>query len=196
MIWTHLLYYLLLLAVLLVGLFISILGLPGLWLMVAGAWLYAWMTGVGHYIGWTSLWILFALAVAAEIVEFAAGAAGARKAGGLGRSVVGAVVGAMLGGVFLSFIPIPVISTIVGVCLGAFIGASAMEYTGHGDIAQSMRVGAGAAQGRFYGIAAKLAFGLLIGLITLITAFPYSTSASISPSPTAPAATTTTLPGP
>src|SRR5205809_603405 len=83
----------------------------------------------------------------------------------------------MLGGIFLSFIPIPVISTIVGVCLGAFIGATVAEMTAHGDVHQSMRVGAGAAQGRLYGIAGKLGFGVLIALIALVAAFPYSHSA-------------------
>jgi len=188
MAWTHILYYLILLVLMLAGLFISILGLPGLWLMVGAVWIYAWITGVGVYVGWVTLWTVFGLAVIAEIVEFVAGAAGARKAGGLQRSVVGAIVGALLGGIFLSFVPIPVISTIVGVCLGAFLGAAAMEFTGHGDVGQSMRVGAGAAQGRFYGIVAKLAFGILIGAIAMVSAFPYAGSSAS----TAPIGATTT----
>jgi len=168
----HVLYYLLLLALLLGGLLASIFGLPGLWLMVGGVWVYAWITGVDVYVGWATLWTVFALALAAEVVEFLAGAAGAKKVGGLRRSIVGAFVGAILGGIFLSLVPIPVISTVVGVCLGTFLGAAAMEFTGHGDVALSMRVGAGAAQGRFYGMVAKLGFGLLIGAITTVAAFP------------------------
>src|SRR5436190_12632294 len=172
MIWTHLLYYLLLLALLLAGLFVSILGLPGLWLMVASAAGYAWLTA-GHYIGKWVLITIFALALLSEIVELIAGSAGAKKAGGSRRAMFGAIIGALLGGIFLSFIPIPVVSTIVGVCLGAFIGAAIAEFTGHGDMALSMRVGAGAAQGRFYGILAKLAFGLAIIVITLVAGFPH-----------------------
>ena len=53
-----------------------------------------------------------------------------------------------------------------------FIGAAAMEITGHGDVALSLRVGAGAAQGRLVGIIAKLSFGVVIALMTLIAGFP------------------------
>ena len=38
-------YYLVLLAILLLGWFVNILTLPGLWLMVAGFAAYAWVTG-------------------------------------------------------------------------------------------------------------------------------------------------------
>src|SRR2546428_4786670 len=109
MIWTHLIYYLLLLAILLAGLFIAILGLPGLWLMVASAATYAWLTG-GHYIGKWVLITLCALALLSEIVELVASSIGTKKAGGSRRAALGAILGALLGGIFLSFIPIPLIS--------------------------------------------------------------------------------------
>ena len=172
MIWMHLVYFVVLLALVLAGLFIAILGLPGLWLMVASAAGYAWITA-GHYVGKWTLITIFALALVSEFVELLASSAGAKKAGGSRRAMLGAIIGALLGGVFLSFIPIPVISTIVGVCLGAFIGAATAEFTGHGDVGLSMRVGAGAAQGRFIGIVAKLGFGIAIALSTLIAGFPH-----------------------
>src|SRR5438046_8805647 len=107
MIWTHLLYYVLLLALLLAGLFISILGLPGVWLMIASAACYAWITG-GLYIGKWVLITIFALALLSELVELVASSAGAKRAGGSRRAILGAIVGALLGGIFLTFIPIPV----------------------------------------------------------------------------------------
>src|SRR5438477_11260905 len=100
MLWMHLIYYLLLLALLLIGLFVSILSLPGLWLMVASAAGYAWLTG-GHFIGKWAMITIFALALISEIVELIAGSAGAKKAGGGRRGMVGAIVGALLGGIFL-----------------------------------------------------------------------------------------------
>src|SRR4051812_34741140 len=110
MFWMHVGYYLLLLALLVAGLFVSILGLPGLWLMVGSAWGYAWLTGIGHYVGWATLWVLLGLAFSAEIAEFAAGSAGAKRAGGSRRAMFGAIVGALIGGFLLS-IPIPVVGT-------------------------------------------------------------------------------------
>ena len=55
--------------------------------------------------------------------------------------------------------------------------AHVAEMTAHGDVQQAMRVGAGAAQGRLYGILAKLFFGIVIGIIMLVAAFPYSRNA-------------------
>jgi hypothetical protein len=164
-------YYLLLLLVALFGLFLNILTLPGLWLMVAAAAGYAWLTGWNRFIGHTSMTLLIILAIAGELLEFAATAGGPKAAGGRKRGMIGAVVGALLGGIFLSFIPIPIVSTIVGACLGAFIGATVMELSDR-DFRHAMRVGVGAAKGRFKGIIVKLAIGAVMFVIILIAAMP------------------------
>ncbi len=118
-------YYIILLVVLAFGLFINVFTLPGLWLMVLAALGYAWATGFA-YLGMPGLVTLLVLALLAEGVEFVAGGAGAKKAGGSKRAMVGGIVGAILGGLLFS-IPLPIIGTIIGVCLGAFIGAAAVE---------------------------------------------------------------------
>jgi len=133
------LYYILTLVVMLTGMFLNILGLPGIWLMVGAVGVFAWITRTQQFIGTTSLIVLVVLAVLAEVVEFVAGSAGAKKAGGSKRAMMGAVIGALVGGIFLSVIPIPIISTIVGACLGAFIGAAVMEFYDR-DIAHATRV--------------------------------------------------------
>src|SRR3954453_3718990 len=99
-------YYLLLLIVSITGLLLNILGLPGLWLMVAAMAGFAWGTGWNHYVGWPSMITLIVLGLIGEALEFAAGAAGSKAAGGRMRGMIGAVVGALLGGIFLSFIPV------------------------------------------------------------------------------------------
>lgn len=165
------LYYTLMLLVAVAGLFLTILGLPGLWLMVAAFAAYAWVTGWEHYIGWPSMIALIALGLAAELVEFLAGAAGSKAAGGRKRGMIGSIVGAVLGGIFLSFVPVPVVSTIVGACVGAFIGAAVMEYFDR-DLGHAMRVGVGAAKGRFWGIVSKLGFGVIMFIILLAAAIP------------------------
>lgn len=180
------LYYLLLVVLLFSGLFINIIGLPGLWLMLAATAGYAWITD-GVYVGWHGLIVLLVLTLAAEVVEFIAGGAGAKKAGASKRAMAGAIIGGLLGGIFLSFIPVPVLSTIVGVCLGSFIGAAAVELLIGREVGHSMRVGVGAAKGRFLGILSKLAFGLVILIASLWTAFPY-------PRPPATSVMPTTLP--
>jgi hypothetical protein len=164
-------YYLLLLLIALLGLFLNILTLPGLWLMVAAVGGYAWLTGWKHFIGPASMTTLIILAIAGELLEFAATAGGPKAAGGRTRGMIGAVVGALLGGIFLSFIPVPIVSTIVGACLGAFIGAAVMELSDR-DFRHAIRVGAGAAKGRFMGIVVKLVIGAVMFVIILIAALP------------------------
>lgn len=179
-------YYLLLLALLLIGWFINILGLPGLWLMVGAYGLFGLVTGWGTYVGWQSMTILLLLALSAEAVEFFAGAAGAASAGGRKRGLVGAIVGGFLGAIFLSVIPIPIVAQVIGACLGAFIGAAVMEFTDR-DFAHSFRVGVGAAKGRFWGIVSKLAFGFAMFLVAALAGLPFRAVTTTPPLISAPA---------
>lgn len=165
------LYYLLLIGVALVGLFLSILGLPGLWLMVGATAGFAWLTGWDRYVGWGSIITLIVLGLTAEGLELLAGAAGSKAAGARKRGMFGAVAGALLGGIFLSFVPVPIVSTIVGACLGAFIGATIMELTDR-EFTHALRVGVGAAKGRFWGIVFKLAIGLAMFIVVVVAAMP------------------------
>jgi len=183
------LYYILTLIVMLTGMFLNILGLPGIWLMIGAVGVFAWLTSAQQFVGTTSLIVLVVLGLLAEAVEFIAGSAGAKKAGGSKRAAMGAIIGALIGGIFLSVIPIPIISTIVGACLGAFIGAAVVELVIFKDVDRSMRVGVGAAHGRFMGILGKLIFSIIIFIIAAVVAFPISRSTATSPTAIAPATT-------
>jgi uncharacterized protein YqgC (DUF456 family) len=186
-------YYLLLVAVMFVGLFLNLVGLPGLWLMVGAHAVYAWMTGWEHFVGWPSLIAMVVLAIGAEIVEFMAGAAGSSAAGGRKRGMVGAVIGGLIGAVFFTgLVPIPIVGTIIGVCLGTFIGAAVMEYRGKGAV-HSLRVGVGAAKGRFWGIIGKSAFGIVMLVVAMIAALPVQFTTTVIPA-TLPATLPTTSP--
>jgi uncharacterized protein YqgC (DUF456 family) len=182
-------YYLFLLALMLMGLFLNIVGLPGLWLIVGAHAAYGYVTGWEQFVGWPSLIALIVLALCAEVVEFMAGAAGSKSAGGRKRGMIGAVVGGLVGAVFFTgLVPIPIVGTIIGVCLGTFIGAAIMEYYGKGA-AHSVRVGFGAAKGRFWGIIGKSAFGAVMLVVALIAALPIQFGAGTP----APATTPTTI---
>src|SRR5438046_4943821 len=98
-------YYLLLIVVLLAGLVVTLFQMPGLWLMMAGTGIYAWITSGRGYLGWKSLLALFLLAIVAELVEFGAGSAGAKKAGASKLAMFGAVVGGVVGAIVGTFIP-------------------------------------------------------------------------------------------
>lgn len=188
-------YYLLLLLVLLIGWLINIVTLPGLWLMVGVHALYGWWTGWDVYVGWPSVLTLFILAGIAEIVEFGAGAAGSKVGGGRRRGMIGAIIGGIVGAIFFTgLVPIPVVGTIIGVCLGTFLGAAAAEWWDK-DWWHSMRVGVGAAGGRFAGIVAKLGFGFVMFVIAFCAAFPIASTPAAAPTILLPPTTSpTTIP--
>jgi uncharacterized protein YqgC (DUF456 family) len=150
--------YLILLLTAVVGWFLLLLLMPGLFLMTAASAAYALLTR-GHYISWRALLVLLALSLAAELIELFLGKAVIRRAGGGSAALTGATIGGIAGGIFLTFIPIPILGTLVGVCLGTFIGAFAVELIGGTTHGGSIGVGLGAVKGRLGGIVAKLAIG-------------------------------------
>jgi hypothetical protein len=170
--WHVIICYIILLVVLLAGLFINVLTLPGLWIMAAVYGIYGWVTGWHHLVGWGSFLTLVVLAMAGEIVELTAGGAAAKAAGASRRAMFGAVIGALLGGIFLTF-PFPIVGTIIGVCLGAALGAGIVELMVRQNVKQSLRVGAGAFKGRLMGILSKLAIGVIMFLVAAIAGFPH-----------------------
>jgi uncharacterized protein len=164
------LYYILLLLISITSLGLVAVTLPGLWVMTAAAAGFALLTHE-HSLGHKSLFALFALAFIGEILEFTAGGAAARKAGGSRRAAIGALLGGIAGGIIGSFVLTPILA-IVGICIGSFVGAASFEFLGGGETVQSLQVGVGAAKGRFIGVLLKLAIGLAMFLLILITALP------------------------
>lgn len=188
MFWLYLLYYfyyILLVVVSVVGLAISVLGLPGLWLMVAAAALYAVVTGGDVLTGQTVV-VVTLLAIASEVVEFIAGAAGSKTAGGSWRSIVGAAVGAIVGGVV--GVPVPIVGPVLGAILGAAVGAGALELTSDSrDLRKAGHVAVGAAKGRAIGTVSKLSFGAVMLLLVAIYGFPLANDMLAVEAPTSPA---------
>ena len=173
-------YYTVLIVLMVTGLLLNIFGLPGLWVMVAAAFGYAWVTGFGAYLGWEGLLVLTGLAALAEVLEFLAGSTGAKKAGGSKRGMVGAIVGGLLGAIFFS-IPVPILGTIVGACLGTFLGAWVVELMVGKEMGHSVQIGIGAAKGRLWGTLLKLSIGGVMLLIGAIIALPFGAAAPAAP---------------
>lgn len=185
MVWLYLIYYVLLLMVALAGLAISLLGIPGLWLMVVATVLYSLATG-GVVLSWQTVLMVAGLALASEVVEFVAGAAGSKTAGGTWRGIVGALVGGLAGGIV--GVPIPIVGPLLGAVLGAALGAGVLELTGKSDLRQAGNVALGAAKGRAWGIASKATFGTIMLVVLAIYAFPVSSD--IEPPESVPPVTT------
>lgn len=158
------------------GWFLTLMGLPGNWLMVAATGFYVFLaptTGITQ-IGTLTVGVLVALAVGGEIAELAASAYGTKKAGGSRRaavfSLLGSVVGALVGAMFGLPIPIvgPPIAALLGGAVGALGGAILAEHSRGEHPRQSMRVGVAAFLGRLLGTGAKSLVATIMAVIALV----------------------------
>jgi uncharacterized protein YqgC (DUF456 family) len=184
-------YYVLLVIILLTGVLLTCVTLPGTWLILLAFMGYAVITRSAGYVGWKSVMTLFLLASAAEMFDILASGAGAKRAGASRRAMMGAVIGGLVGAIFLSFIiPIFPFGTIAGACIGCFVGAGIVELLVRRDVGQSMRVGYHAAKGRLMGIIVRIITALLMLLIAAWTALPLRSHVRQS-APQLPPATTT-----
>ena len=142
----------------LVGLVLPLL--PGAPLLFVGLLLAAWAEGF-EYVG---AWTIVALAIMAlltYVVDFLAGAFGAKRYGASNRAIAGAAIGALVG----LFFGIP------GVLLGPFVGAVIGELSAQRNIEEAGRAGIGATVGLLLGVAAKLTLGFAMLGIFLVARF-------------------------
>ena len=149
--------------------------LPGNWVILLLAALYAWLlpADLDPRLSWWVVGAAGLLALLGEVVELFAGAAGAKKQGGSKRGMalslvltfVGSLAGAAIGS------PVPVIGLLIGALAGAGAGAFAGAYLGEWWAGRQHRervdIGAGALVGRMLGTVGKLALG--IAMIVIIT---------------------------
>ncbi|MBN1125288.1 MAG: DUF456 domain-containing protein [Sedimentisphaerales bacterium] len=149
---------------------LTLLALPGNWLVVGTTVLFAWWRPEALFSKYTLIGIAL-LAMTGEIIEFFAGMGGARRAGASWKSALGAIGGTIAGGIVGTFmIPIPILGTLLGACLGAGLISGFLERSaGRGH--QAVRTGMGAGIGVFIGTTAKFVIGILIWLIITIAAF-------------------------
>jgi len=162
----------------LAGWVMTLFTLPGNWLILATAIVFAWVVPAksGLDFGWPAVVALAVLATLGEIVEFAAGAMGVAKSGGSKRSgvlaVLGSLAGAMIGAVV--GIPIPVVGSIVGIVLFAGLGALAGAMLGESwkgkKLGESWKTGQAAFWGRLLGSVAKIVIATIMAVLTLAAA--------------------------
>ena len=169
-------YAILLLLVLLTCWLLTVVGMPGNWLMVAATSLYAWL--VPHdeaaSFGWGVVLAVALLAGFGELLEAVAGALGVAKAGGSRRGAVLALLGSLAGGLVGMFVglPIPVVGPLVAALLfagiGALLGAMLGEQWKGRDLDESWAVGKGAFWGRLLGTLGKVLVGSIMIVVVAV----------------------------
>src|SRR5256886_6274450 len=149
------------------GLGLVPLGLPGLWVMVAGIVGYGWLTDF-RSVGVATIAIVLGLAFLGEIIEAWLGFRFARTFGGSRRSAWGALVGGVVGAVI--GVPLPIVGGGIRAFLGSFAGAALFEYSLSRTPDTAVRAGWGAVVGRATAAAAKIALGVVIAVLGVIAA--------------------------
>jgi uncharacterized protein YqgC (DUF456 family) len=154
--------------VLIGGLLLVPLGLPGLWIMLGAALLYSVlvpMSGVGA----VTLVIAALLVIVAEVLEYTIAGRYTRQYGGSRRASWGAILGGLIGAVV--GVPVPVVGSLAGAFVGAFAGAFVGELTVHRDLrSDPTTVAKGAVVGRAVAAAAKSGLGLLLAVVVFTAA--------------------------
>jgi uncharacterized protein YqgC (DUF456 family) len=159
---------LLLLAAALIGLALTAIGLPGLWMFLLVA-LGLALGGVAGAPGATALMIGLGLAFLAEIVEWVASVRWTRRSGGSRRAGWGALIGGLVGAVV--GLPVPIIGSVLGSFAGSFLGALAAEYSVTGRSGLAGQVAWGALIGRVVATAIKMALGVIVAVLVIASAW-------------------------
>ncbi len=154
--------------------------LPGTWMLLGLAAIVEYVDtvylpeGEQQTFGW---WVLgggLAIAVIGEIVEFIAGAAGAKKGGSSTRGMVGALIGGIVG-IFIFtplFFFVPIFGAFFGAVLGTFVGAVVGELSGgQSTIQGTMKPAIGATIGRVIGTTSKVGIAIAMWLVLTVSAF-------------------------
>jgi hypothetical protein len=157
------------------GVVLTLFTFSGVWLTLLVAVVlqlaYAeFLPEVGPLFSWWTIAVSAGIGLAAELIELFASAAGASRSGGGRSGAIGSIIGGIAGAIGGSIlIPVPIVGTIAGAVIGAGLGAAAGERGIGGRTWQaSMRVGAGAAKGRFIATVVKTILAAVVGLILCI----------------------------
>ncbi len=154
----------------------NLFSLPGNWALLGITALFAWLVPQDTLRGvtWYTVWALLALAIAGEIIEFVAGAAGAAKRGASRRSIWLSLFGALVGSIGGAIIGLPIavvgspIAALLGGAAGAFIGAYSGEAWAARPHDHSVEVAKGAFVGRIWGTVGKFAVGaVMLGILAV-----------------------------
>ena len=169
-----------LLLVLGIGWVMTLLSLPGTWLIVICLALYAYLIPDDWYvdIGWMVVAIVAAFAVLGEIIESLAVAVGAQRARGSKRSALLALCGSIGGGLAGGLVGVPTlalapVAVVLGAALGATAGAMVGEYWKGRSSRDGWEVGKAAFWGRLLGTIGKMAVvSVMVAIVLFALVLP------------------------
>ena len=128
--------------VLVIGIAATVFGIPGTFIIATAALLYSLLTDFSG-ISWVLIFLLFAISILLEFLEFSLSGYMTNRFGGSKLSIVGAILGGLIGAIWGTTI-LPIIGTLIGAFMGAFGGAFIGEYFISRDFQRALLAGIGA----------------------------------------------------
>ena len=152
-----------LLVLVLVGsMLLIVLGLPGLWIMIASAITYNIVVPPPRPMSWVTVVGVVLLGLVAEFLDFTLAGKYARKYGGSRKAAWGAIIGGMIGA-FIG-VPVPIVGPVIGALIGSFVGALIGEIRHGGETGPAAKVATGALIGRVLGTVIKVGLGFTVAI--------------------------------
>ena len=156
-----------------------IFSLPGAWIMLGLAAIVEFLDRFylpegSQTFPWWLLGVCVGLVALSELIEFAAGAAGAKQGGASRRGMVGALIGGIVGAILLTgLVPIPVVGSLIGAMVGTFAGAVIAEVSGQQPktVRGSVKPAIGATIGRLVGTMSKIFIAIAVWIALSAAAF-------------------------
>jgi uncharacterized protein len=149
--------YILLGIMALVGLVLTVLDFPGVWLIYIGTLILAILDGFQNLTP-TFLVILFLIAILSTFIDNIVVALGAKRMGGSKWGMLGAIIGGIIG---------LMIGNLLGFFLGPLVGATLFELLfAHKKFKESLKAGIGSFLGLLFSILLKLVVN--VGIIVFV----------------------------
>lgn len=147
------------------GIFLTLIGLPGNFLILAAAAIYGWQEDFSH-LNYAWLLLLSAMWAGGEVIEFIAGIMGAKKQQASRWAMLAAIIGSIVGGILGTGI-LPVLGTLLGVVLGGFMASFTVEYFYTRDKLKAQQVAKGVMKGQITGMLIKLVIAIGMSVVIL-----------------------------
>jgi hypothetical protein len=145
-----------------------VLGVPGTFLIVAAALVYAWATGFAG-VAWSTVGWLLLLAVVAEGIELVAAGAGAAGTRPTRRVTIAVLAGGITGGIIGTPFLFGV-GSLLGALAGAFAGATLAVASEGGTFDHALRTGLAAMRGRLLGFVLKASIAVVMVVVLIAAA--------------------------
>ena len=152
--------------VMLVGVCLIPLGLPGQFLTALACLVFILIAG-SSVLPWWAFGVILLMAILAEVLEAIAGTLGAGTAQGSIWSCFGALAGGLAGAIAGSMV-LPIVGSVFGVLAGTFLGAYAIEYWRTKAVDGAGQVAKGALIGRILGSIIKIFLALAMMLVVTL----------------------------